>query len=229
MNNERFIKIWKSNFMARMDRYSNFLKLDPVKRGQIRAACYEEFLEKGFGLASISSIIEKADIDKRLFVRCFRDKEGVYKFLELDSEWCLMDDFLSKPWKDRTDNDIFQEMKYMVLHELEAYAKFPAEKKFQRLLNSDKLPERLQQFREQFHPTSRIEHFIEVIDKMLDAKLLKDGIEKKMATRIIAWVCNEYIEDILGSDRLKNETSALKSIADDLGRYLDALKIGLFK
>jgi hypothetical protein len=164
-----------------------------------------------------------------LFVRCFRDKEGVYKFLELDSEWCLMDDFLSKPWKDQTDNDIFQEMKYMVLHELEVRAKFPVEEKFHRLFYSDKLPERLQQYREQFHPISRTEPFIEVIDKMLDEKLLKDGIEKKVATRIIAWVCNEYIEDLIGSDRLKNETSALKSIADDIDGYLDALKIGLLK
>ena len=210
---------------ADSEEYAHFLKLDEEKRERILTAAYDEFLEKGYNDASTNSITQKAGISKGLLFRYFGCKAGLYKFLMKEATRRIASETL--PSLPSETADVFALIKAVIRLKISVCLQCPRETKFMIAAWEAPLPESLSL--ELGKMVDMSGNYVDNLVAMLDNGLLRDGVEKGIAVDIIAWVCEKYTDKVLSGGRLTANTESWNQIAEELDRYLDALRRGLYK
>ena len=207
------------------EEYIHFLKLDEEKQKRILAVAYDEFLEKGYGEASTNVITQKAGISKGGLFHYFGNKEGLYKFLIKESARRIASETMSElPLQ---NGDVFSSIKSIVQLKIKVCLLYPKETTFLIAMWGEHLPKSLLQECENMVGMS--DNYLEILFGLLDGSLLRDGVEKNIATEIIAWVCEKYTDKMLSSGVLTAEMESLEYIANDLDKYMNVLRHGLYK
>lgn len=86
--------------------FETFLNLSSEKRNKIEKAIESEFGENSFEKASISNIIEKAEIPRGSFYQYFKDKEDAIKYIV--SKYMTMETKYAIKILKETNGDIFE-------------------------------------------------------------------------------------------------------------------------
>ena len=229
MENESIEYSTKESLIRTIDidskEYAHFLKLDEEKQKRVLAAAYSEFLEKGYAEASTNVITQNAGISKGLLFHYFGNKEGLYKFLMREATRRIASEAV--PELPNEETDVFALIKSIIQVKISVCLHYPTETKFMVSAWKTNLPERLLQELKKMVDMSG--NYVDMLVAMLDVQLLKDGVEKEVAIEIIAWVCEKYTEKLLASNMLDTEATSWNLIAEDLDKYLDALRGGLYK
>jgi len=213
------------NYNADNEKYAHFLKLNDEKRERILASAYDEFLEKGYGEASTNIITQKAGISKGLLFRYFGNKEGLYKFLMEESARRIADEALSA--LPNESGDVFAIIKSIIQLKIAVCLRYPKETDFLIAAWTANLPENLLRQREKMMGMSY--NYFDIICGLLDDSLLRDNIEKNVAAEIIAWVCEKYTDKVLSNGAVDTTSESWNRVAEDLDKYMSALKSGLYK
>ena len=205
--------------------YAHFLKLDEEKRERILTVAYDEFLEKGYGEASTNIITQKAGISKGLLFHYFGSKEGLYKFLMKKSAQRIASEALADlPDK---NGDVLLTIKSIVQIKIAVCLRYPKETNFVIAAWRSNLPESLVREREKMAGMS--ENYFELLIGLLDNRLLRNDVEKSTAAEIIAWVCEKYTDKVLSSDVVTAAAESWSRVTEDLDKYMEALRRGLYK
>ena len=207
------------------EEYAHFLKLNDEKQERILAAAYDEFLEKSYGEASTNIITQKAGISKGLLFRYFGNKEGLYKFLMKESARRIAREaFTALPTE---SGDVFAIIKSIIQLKIMVCLRYPKETDFLIAAWVANLPESLLQQREKMMGVSY--DYFDVICGLLDESLLRDKVEKNVAAEIIAWVCEKYTAKVLSNGSVDKTAESWNRVAEDLDKYMGALRSGLYK
>jgi AcrR family transcriptional regulator len=201
--------------------YEHFLKLDQEKRARILAVCYDEFLLRGYDAASTNAIVKMAGISKGLLFRYFGSKEGLYGFLIQDAAKSITSAVI--PQIELT-GDFFKDVISITKTKMQICAAFPTETSFLSMAYKDSLPEKLAKSMERFKGGSVAN--LKILAQDMDASILKEGVDKDTAVRIIVWVCEKFVDEMLEKDI---EVENLQSLLADFDKCLEVLKIGLCK
>ncbi|MDR1563374.1 MAG: TetR/AcrR family transcriptional regulator [Oscillospiraceae bacterium] len=207
------------------DVYAHFIKLDEEKRERILTAAYDEFLEKGYGEASTNALTKKAGISKGLLFRYFGSKEGLYKFLMIESARRIAHKALSALPSEQ--GDVFAIIKGIVQHKIAVCLTFPKETNFLIAAWNTNLPDSLREQRKQM--TSISNNYFDIVCDLLDDSLLRVNLEKTVAAEIIAWVCEKFSDKVLFGGIVGINEESWNHISEDLDKYMDALRCGLYK
>jgi len=216
---------WLKNLGAESQEYIHFLKLDEEKKTRVLVAAYNEFLEKGYAEASTNVIIQKAGISKGLLFHYFGCKEGLYRFLMREATRKIASESL--PELPDKDADVFALIKSIIQVKISVCLHYPTETNFMLSAWKTNLPESLKQELENMVDIQG--NYINVLVALLDDDLLKDGVEKNIAIEMIAWICEKYTDKLLSGNMLDTQVASWDLIAQDLDKYLDALRGGLYK
>jgi len=207
------------------EEFAHFLKLNDEKRERILASAYDEFLEKGYGEASTNIITQKAGISKGLLFRYFGNKEGLYKFLMEESARRIAGEALTA--LPTESGDVFAIIKSIIRLKIAVCLRYPKETDFLIAAWAANLPESLLRQRKKMMGMSY--NYFDVICGLLDDSLLRDNVEKNVAAEIIAWVCEKYTDKVLSSGAVDTTAESWNRVAEDLDKYMGALKSGLYK
>ena len=213
------------SYNAGNEEYAHFLKLDDEKRERILASAYDEFLEKGYGEASTNIITQNAGISKGLLFRYFGNKEGLYKFLMEESARRIAGEALTALPTER--GDMFAIIKSIIQLKIAVCLRYPKETDFLIAAWVANLPESLMRQREKMMGMSY--NYFDVVCGLLDDSLLCDNVEKNVAAEIIMWVCEKYTDKVLSSGAVDTTPESWNRIAEDLDKYMGALRCGLYK
>jgi len=212
-------------YNASNEEYAHFLKLNDEKRERVLASAYDEFLEKGYGEASTNIITKKAGISKGLLFRYFGNKEGLYKFLMEESARRIAGEALTA--LPTESGDVFAIIKSIIQLKIAVCLRYPKETGFLIAAWVANLPESLLRQREKMIGMSY--NYFDVVCGLLDDSLLRDNVEKNVAAEIIAWVCEKYTDKVLSSGAVDTTTESWNRVAEDLDKYMGALRRGLYK
>ena len=205
--------------------YVHFLKLDAKKQERILSTAYNEFLEKGYAQASTNTIIQRAGISKGLLFYYFGSKAGLYKFLMKESTRRIASETL--PDLPDENADVFALIKSIVRTKITVCLRYPKETNFIISAWNTKLPENL--VLELNKMVDMSGNYVDILIGLLDDNLLREQVDKGIATEIISWVCEKYTDKMLSGDLLTTKIKDWDGIAEDLDKYLDALRYGLYK
>jgi len=212
-------------YNASNEEYAHFLKLSDEKRERVLESAYDEFLEKGYGEASTNIITQKAGISKGLLFRYFGNKEGLYKFLMEESARRIAGEALTA--LPTESGDVFAIIKSIIQLKIAVCMRYPKETDFLIAAWVANLPESLLRQRDKMMGMSH--NYFDVVCGLLDDSLLRNNVEKNVAAEIIAWVCEKYTEKVLSSGEVDVTTDSWNRIAEDLDKYMGALRCGLYK
>ena len=205
--------------------YVHFLKLDNEKRERVLAAAYGEFLENSYAEASTNTITKKAGISKGLLFHYFGSKEGLYKFLMKESAQRIASEAL--PALPNKSGDVFALIKSMIQLKIMVCLRFPRETNFLIAAWAANLPENLSRERKNILGMSN--NYFDVIINLLDSSLLRDEVEKNVAAEMIAWIWEKYTDKVLSSGTVTTTAESWNRVTNDLEKYMDVLRHGLYK
>jgi AcrR family transcriptional regulator len=210
---------------AGSEEYGHFLNLGGEKRERVLGAAYDEFLEKGYGEASTNVITQKAGISKGLLFHYFGSKEGLYKFLMEESARRIATEALAAI--PAGNGDVFAIIKSVIQIKITVCLRHPKETDFLIAAWSANLPESLLRQRENMAGMSS--GYFDVVFGLIDGGMIRDGTDKTIAAEIIAWVCEKYTDKVLSSGAVDTMAESWNRIAENMDKYFDALRHGLYK
>ena len=213
------------NARADAAKYTHFLKLDPEKQSRILEASYDEFLSKGYGEASTNEIVRKAGISKGLLFRYFGSKEGLYQYLMEESTRRIAGEALGA--LPTESGDVFEIIKSLIQLKITVCQRYPKETNFLIAAWTANLPDNLLRLRERVADMSN--YYYDTVLGLLDEDLLHNTVEKSLAVEIIVWVCEKYTDKVLSSGAIDKKAESWNRTAEDLDKYMDILRRGLYK
>ena len=205
--------------------YIHFLKLDDEKRERVLTAAYAEFLENSYAEASTNTITKNAGISKGLLFHYFGSKEGLYQFLMKESARRIAGEAL--PHLPGKSGDVLSLVKSMIQLKIMVCLRFPRETNFLIAAWTANLPENLLQERKNM--LGMTDNYFEIIVGLLDSSLLREGVEKEFAAELIAWIWEKYTDKVLSSGRVTTAAESWNRVTEDLEKYMDVLRRGLYK
>ncbi|MDR3314977.1 MAG: TetR/AcrR family transcriptional regulator [Coriobacteriales bacterium] len=211
--------------VTRDGKYGQFHRASAEKRERILHAALEEFADKEYAQASTNAIVARADISKGLLFHYFGDKAGLFRYLLAHVTEALTEDIFTQT--NMQGSDVFDVLHKIIQAKLQTTANHPLEVRFYaRALTSD-LPPKVRDVLE--NAISQSYDSLNLISDHLDARLLKEGLDKKQVVKIIKWVSEGMTNEILASlDPTSNidEYSQVYGLAED---YFGLLRWLLYK
>ncbi|MDR2493045.1 MAG: TetR/AcrR family transcriptional regulator [Coriobacteriales bacterium] len=205
--------------------YEQFRRIDPKKQERIVRAALEEFSTRSYREASTNRIVAAAGISKGLLFHYFGDKAGLCRYLIIH----VMQVFYGEMFTlyDRKSNDVFEIISWGTRAKMEIAVNYKLESDFYlRLLTSD-LPPELESVRR-----STLAQSYTAFDSLvtqLDARLLKDGIDKDIVVRLVAWVSRGLSEDLIKRVGPRSTIEDVSAFMPEVEDVFDLLKRLLYK
>ncbi|MBN2796319.1 MAG: TetR/AcrR family transcriptional regulator [Clostridia bacterium] len=176
-----------------------FLQLEKSKQERIIKAASEEFIEKGFRMASTNQIVKKAEIGKGMLFHYFNNKEELFQDLcklHLD---IVLEHYLNKLQFEK--NDFVS--RYVVMSKLkfQAMSEYPLSFQFGGSL-----------FLNNFQGLSKkqVEAYKKYIEKAttllyehLDTSCFREDLDVNLAIKMITWTFEGAVENLI--KRMKSE------------------------
>jgi AcrR family transcriptional regulator len=218
--NDEIIQSELAGYTEKLVAYTHFNAIGEEKRLRVISAALKEFSAKEYQSASTNAIVERAGISKGLLFRYFEDKAGLFRYLQIYVTQKLIREIFEHTSLE--GSDVFEVLQHVTNVKLAVTAQYPLEVSFlMRTMKSD-LPEELCGSID----NSIIRAFdnLSLVTGKLDESLLKDGLDKENAIKLIDWYCvgmtNEMLKDI-GPDI---SLEYYEELADKVEDYFDFLR-----
>jgi len=207
-----------------------FKSLQKEKQDRILNACYKEFTEKGFDLASTNIMAKEAGIGKGTLFYYFNSKEALFYNLIEEAFSIAEDQFLNQIDFDETD--FFERLRQTTELKWAVYERQPHALGFLAsvFIHADKydLPAELAAKRSEAEQT-----WGTVLTKNIDFTKFRDDIPQETSFNFIRWTVEGYrteLEQRIKSQDLDEFSNAdFSPYYDEFYTYLDTLKTIYYK
>lgn len=206
--------------------YSNFEKLDEVKKQRILEACIQEFAEKGYENASTNTIIKDAEISKGILFHYFGNKKSLFLYVV---EHCLQF-FITeyRKYPIQLSGDILDRILELGMIKLKITHANPKMSKLvlHAYMNT---PEDI---RTEIHTkyAKLSNDFLPSIFKDIDVSVFRDGVDPKKALEMVMLFLGalqeKYTKAYVG--REQELLGDMKKIMEDYTEYVQILKYGMY-
>ncbi|MDR1713202.1 MAG: TetR/AcrR family transcriptional regulator [Coriobacteriales bacterium] len=201
--------------------YSAFERIEAEKRQRILQAAYQEFTVCDFAQASTNVIVKTANISKGLLFHYFGDKSGLYRYLLANTIGLMTVDLQQST--DFTGGDVFDLLKQTVESKLKTACQYPRETAFLVRAVLDKtLPEDLAQLIGGTVANSY--DMMATLTSQLDAELLKPGLDRQQACKIIYYVCEGLSNDVLKDISPEIDWQDWRNLTSEVEEYFELLR-----
>lgn len=201
--------------------------LSPDKRRRVLDAAIREFADRGFENASTNKIVKEAGISKGLLFHYFGSKKALYlKALDNCIERSL--DYFKKNWHEGSPDPITRFFEWSAL-KVRMYREYPVIYQLGVLMMTD-VPLDLKPEMEARY-ASVYQEMMPLYLGGLDMSVFRDDVTQREALDLILLVANTLVKQYL--DRMASAAdkgfSQVDAVMQELRRYLDLLKDGLYK
>ncbi len=193
-------------------------KLDPGKLDRIINSALEEFGRNSYEKASTNNIVKNAGISKGLLFHYFKNKRGLYDYLEKFVFQKMVDVILEETDFDETD--IFNRIKQIAIIKMGVLARYPGIETFSKAIYNEKSLAEMKKMIEEMVPD--IYHQIYV--KNIDTSRFKDGLDFEKTIKIIQWTIEKYGEEQMVWAKKTGTDLDYSKIVSGIDPYMDILR-----
>ena len=186
------------------------MSMEPVKRERVLSAAMEEFA-KGFKAASTDEIVSKAGISKGLLFHYFGTKKGLYQFLCEYALETTVKEFA--PVLDGKQEDMLARIWQIVLLKRELCSRYPDIFEFLTAVYYQIKEDPGSAFAIRFRQLQS--EIYDMFYQEEDQALLREGLDRVMATNIIRWTLNGL------SDQITGDRKSFQQLNQDFDRYME--------
>jgi AcrR family transcriptional regulator len=212
-------------FPVEPDGFERFARAPEEKRQPIIRSAMEEFAGKSYGRASTNEIIRKAGVSKGLLFHYFGDKAGLYRYLMIRTRNLFFRTIM--PRIDLSDRDLFRVMTAFTKEKLRAAFEYPMETRFYMNVLQDALPDELAAYRDSAIQTSMNAMF--AIEENLDEDLLRSGIDRTKAMKIVNWTMSGLSNEVIESEMFVYDSQRFDEMFDVVDEYIIFLRQLFYK
>jgi len=193
-------------------------KLDPGKLDRIINSALEEFGRNSYEKASTNNIVKNAGISKGLLFHYFKNKRGLYDYLEKFVFQKMVDVILEETDFDETD--IFNRIKQIAIIKMGVLARYPGIETFSKAIYNEKSLAEMKKMIEEMVPD--IYHQIYV--KNIDTSRFKAGLDFEKTIKIIQWTIEKYGEEQMDWAKKTGTDLDFSKIVSGIDPYMDILR-----
>lgn len=164
-------------------------KLDPQKRERLINSALEEFGRNSYEKASTNTIVKNAGISKGLLFHYFKNKRGLYDYLERFVFQKMVDVILEEI--DWNETDLFARIRQIVIIKMGVLARYPGIESFSKAIYERKSFAEIKRMIEEMVP----DLYHQIYTKNIDLKRFRDDLEFDTVIQIIQWTIEKYGEE----------------------------------
>jgi AcrR family transcriptional regulator len=177
-----------------LEGYAVFDSIDAQKRLRVVSAALEEFCANDYANVSTNTIVKKAEISKGLLFHYFTNKVGLYCYLHRYAHGLIAGAVFDEV--DMGSGDVFDILWRTTEVKLRVARQFPVPTRFYvRSFVDRSVPDALKALFDE--STKAAFGMLWQIAASIDEGLLKDGLDKQMAAKVFALVCEGLTNEIL--------------------------------
>jgi AcrR family transcriptional regulator len=208
-----------------LDAYEQFQRAEPAKRQRIIRAALEEFAANSYAIASTNTIVARAGIAKGLLFHYFKDKAGLFHYLQLHVSQVFLGEYINTLSKE--GDVLFDLLKGITEEKLRLTAVYDLETRFFVRAYSSDLPAEL---REPFDVlTTGSFDTLAAITANIDEARLKAGINKDKAVKLINWVFAGMTAEMIAGFNADKVDEDFEELAVYVGDCCDFLRDLLYQ
>ncbi len=166
-----------------------FLNLPEEKRSAFIDIAIAEFADNDYNTASVSKIVEKADIAKGSVYQYFEDKQDLFMYL-MDVSNKAMLEFVTRSTPPNPDSDFFELLRWQMSATVQASVNYPVHSTLLRRAYSSLLP-----FRDKiFEKTKKVreEHF----QAMVAQAQASGHLDPKLDASVVSFMVQGLMSDL---------------------------------
>lgn len=200
-----------------------FKNMDEEKKERIINSSLEEFSKNGFEKASTNIIVKNAKISKGLLFHYFGNKQELYnKLIEFVIE--LVNDSISNNinWEEK---DFFLRVKKIIIIKTSLTNRYPYIYEFMKVVLEGKSIEEIKSITGKYSGglTQKVYSY------NIDFSMFRDEIDLEIAMNIIRWTFEKFSIEMWEKEKLEGISSDMKTISQELDKYIVTLRKAFYK
>lgn len=214
------VKGYFDEYIERLEAYEHVGAIKEEKRQRIIMVALEEFAANDYRNVSTNTIVAKANVSKGLLFRYFKDKAGLFAYLQTYVAQKLTKEVLGQT--DFGGDNVFETLKRLTNVKLEALARYPLEVAFLvRTMKSD-LPVELRGDIDD--SVTRSFDSLTVIVNAIDETRLKPDLDKEMVVKLLDWFVVGMTNEILAEIGPETSIEYYEELNETVDEYFDFLR-----
>lgn len=193
-------------------------KLDPEKLDRLINSALEEFGRNSYAKASTNTIVNNAGISKGLLFHYFKNKRGLYDYLERFVFQKMVDEILAEI--DWNETDLFARIKQIAIIKMGVLARYPGIEAFSKAIYEQKSFAEIKQMFEEMVP----DLYHQIYTKNIDMNRFRDDLDFDTVIQIIQWTVEKYGEEQMALVKKTGIEPDFSRIASGVDSYMAALR-----
>ncbi|MDR2108999.1 MAG: TetR/AcrR family transcriptional regulator [Coriobacteriales bacterium] len=208
--------------------YEQFQRIDAARREHILSAALQEIARHDYPQVSTNTIVKRAGISKGLLFHYFGSKEGLFRYLLDDIFATYTNMVLELSGGDSPQpKDIFEILRLALSTQLELTRRYLLETRFYVRAIKGELPAELRE-----HVDSLVEqswNTMAALTEALDENLLKEGVSRQQAARILGWISEGLSNEILAEITPDLSEDDFQRLVDQSVEYFELMRCLLYR